>query len=182
MLLEVARPYANAEEFLKAEAWTIEDRSIVLVDQTELPHDTIVRFEIVLEDGSKPIRAEGKVARYVPPTGDKPGGLKVRFRRFDSATKRFIDRAVAERQSQRRSRRPPPPNQPLVLDEPVPASSSDPHLDSAPESVAPPSIVPESTQLVSEPSQVRERVVAAPPNREELLEKLRERAKKKSAV
>ena len=69
----------------------LEDRHITeddlrrVIDQAELPHETLVKFSIVLADGSKPIRAEGKVSRYVPPTGDRPGGLKVRFRRFDSA-------------------------------------------------------------------------------------------------
>lgn len=210
VVLRILRPFANEQEYLAAEAWTIEDRSIVLVDQDELAKDTLVRFEVVLEDGSRPIRAEGKVSRHVPPTGERPGGLKVRFRRFDAATKRFIERAVAERQSQRRSRR-PPPAAPLVLDD-APAEERSVPSTSAPESVAPSapsasapdSIVPSASEPESvashatapdapqpetsttaavdsapprsDRSGVRPRVVSPPPNRDELLTRLRERA------
>jgi hypothetical protein len=193
VVLRIQRPYATEQDYIVAEAWTIEDKSIVLVDQHDLPKDTLVRFEVILEDGSKPIRAEGKVSRHVPPTGDRPGGLKVRFRRFDAATKRFIERAVAERQSQRRSRR-PPPAAPLVLDEePIPSQpapsqpeASQPEIASVPDAASDPETA--SEPATAEPPEARASVrdgsrptvVAAPAQRDELLERLRERHRARS--
>jgi hypothetical protein len=114
----------------------------VLIDADPLPADTAVLFDVALSGGQKPIRAEGRVIGSVAPTSDRPGGLRVRFKRFGAATKAFIERAVkAQSEAQ-------PPE--LVVTTPVPR----------------------------EPSGVRARrpgPVAAPANREELLERLRRR-------
>jgi hypothetical protein len=67
---------------------------MLLIDQPPLPFDTAVVFDVTLENGQKPIRAEGRVVGHLEPDGDRPGGLRVRFRRFGAATKAFIDRAV----------------------------------------------------------------------------------------
>lgn len=196
VVLRVPRPYPDENAYLAAEAWSIDDKGMVLVDQQSLPKDTLVRFEIVLDDGSKPIRAEAKVHKLVPGDDDRPGGLKVRFRRFDAATKRFIDRVMEERRKERRSRRPPPAElAPLVLEPESPSSSE---TESAPQSVAPSAPEQSAPEVASEPiasaqesvpeeaprpaalraSGSGPRVVPAPANREELLEKLRARRKK----
>ncbi len=199
IVLRVTRPYANEDEFLAAEGWCVDDKGIVLVDQPELPKDTVLRFELLLEDGSKPVRAEGKVSRMVAPAQGRPGGLKIRFRRFDGATKKFIERAMEARKRERRSRRPPPPAElpPLSLDA-DPALSAEPAaepaaaVEPAPQTARsspppPPSPLPSaplaktSPELDQDQSGVRHRRVdpiPPPPNREELLERLRERAKK----
>src|SRR5687768_15796623 len=70
---------------------------MLLIDADELPTDTAVLFDIALLDGHKPIRAEGRVVGVVAAKGDRPGGLKVRFKRFGAATKAFIERAVKAR-------------------------------------------------------------------------------------
>jgi len=88
------RPYASEEEYLAHERFSIEAKSMLLIDQPALPLDTAVVFDVTLDSGQKPIRAEAKVVGYVEPEGDRPGGLRVRFRRFGAATKAFIDRAV----------------------------------------------------------------------------------------
>lgn len=195
VVLRVHRPFADEDAYLVAESWSIDDKAVLLIDQVALPKDTVVRFEIVLDDGSKPIRAEGKVHKLVPAEGDRPGGLRVRFRRFDAATKRFIDRVMSERRKERRSRRPPPAElAPLVL-EPEPVAADD-----APDSVVAEASAPEQSapEVVSQPlaaaaeapapadpepppaprpraSGPGPRAVDAPPNRDELLAKLRAR-------
>jgi len=88
------RPYASEEEYLAHERFSIEAKSMLLIDQPALPLDTAVVFDVALDNGQKPIRAEAKVVGYLEPEGDRPGGLRVRFRRFGAATKAFIDRAV----------------------------------------------------------------------------------------
>src|SRR6187455_2586180 len=88
------RPYASEEEYIAHERFSIEAKSMLLIDQPALPLDTAVVFDVTLDNGQKPIRAEAKVVGYVEPQGGRPGGLRVRFRRFGAATKAFIDRAV----------------------------------------------------------------------------------------
>jgi hypothetical protein len=128
---------------------------MLLVGAEPLPPDTTVLFDIALADGSKPIRAEGRVVGVIPDTADRPGGLRVRFRRFGAATKAFIERAVSQRVDEAR------PSQPEVALPRVTAELSAP---------PPPPLE----------SGVRERIpgpIAAPANREELLARLRERKK-----
>jgi len=137
-VLHVVRPYGGEEAYLAAEGWTIEARSMLLLGAAPLPADTAVLFDITLEGGQKPIRAEGRVIGEVPAHGGFPAGLRVRFKRFGAATKAFIERAVALNAVAARSLEPPP----------------------------------------EERSEVRSRapsIVSAPPNRDELLAKLRER-------
>ena len=94
IVIHIQRPYASEEEYLAHERFSIEAKSMLLIDQPALPLDTAIVFDVTLESGQKPIRAEAKVVGYVAPEGDRPGGLRVRFRRFGAATKAFIDRAV----------------------------------------------------------------------------------------
>lgn len=185
VILRVNRPYPDEDAYLAAEAWSIDDKAVLLIDQPSLPRDTVVRFEIVLEDGSKPIRAEGKVHKLVSADGDHPGGLRIRFRRFDAATKAFIDRVMEERRKERRSKR-PPSMAPLVL-EPEPTTADDaaePSAEaskpeqSAPEVVSQPvRAAPAVEPARRAPSGRGPRAVEPPANRDELLAKLRSRAK-----
>jgi hypothetical protein len=94
IVIHMQRPYASEEEYLAHERFSIEAKSMLLVDQPALPIDTSVVFDVTLENGQKPIRAEARVVGYVEPEAGRPGGVRVRFRRFGAATKAFIDRAV----------------------------------------------------------------------------------------
>jgi hypothetical protein len=94
IVIHILRPYASEEEYLEHERFSIEAKSMLLIDQPVLPIDTSVVFDVTLDNGQKPIRAEARVVGYVEPEGGRPGGLRVRFRRFGAATKAFIDRAV----------------------------------------------------------------------------------------
>jgi hypothetical protein len=210
LVLTVVRPYATQEEFLAEESWTIiDDKSMILVGE-ELEKDTIVRFELVLQDGSRLMRGEAKVTRSVPEADGRPSGVRVRFRRFGASTKELIDRVLADRKKSRRSKRSATPA-PLVLEAepaislpPEPALPSDPAISMS----VPPDVEPDSTVIevppipapvqASVPAPIqsaapaperRERVregrpgpVEPPPNREELLQRLRERAAKNRAA
>lgn len=184
VVVHVVRPYATEQEYLNAEAWSIDTRSMVLIDAEPLPADTAVLFDVALTDGQKPIRAEGRVVGDAPARDGRPAGVKVRFKRFGAATKAFIERAVKfksasgepERPSQPEAERPSAPEaeQPSVVGV---ERVSMPELRASMtdlEAIA----VASFTSSEREPSGVRPRVpgpVAAPSNREELLERLRRR-------
>jgi hypothetical protein len=196
VVVHVVRPYATEQEYLAAEAWSIDARSMLLIDAETLPIDTAVLFDIALADGHKPIRAEGRVVADVAASGSRPGGLRVKFKRFGAATKAFIERAVAaksgggepERASQPRAERPSAPQAepPSVveverismvdLERPslpeLRASMTDLEATSSPQASA--AAVPERESGVS---QRKPGPIAAPANREELLARLRLRQK-----
>ncbi|HMR07798.1 MAG TPA: hypothetical protein PKA88_18580 [Polyangiaceae bacterium] len=182
--LRIRRPYGTVEEYLAAEAWSIDSRSVLLIDEETLPSGEVVKFEIVLQDGSKPIRAEGVVHKAVQARGKRPGGLRVKLKRMGAQTKAFIDRAVTEKKAQRSI---PPPAPPPPEDEDAP-------LSEVPQSVSALVMTEEVQSAYGESadthpsdnppqaSGVRHSKVEAPPNRDELLRRLRERATLKKAA
>ena len=95
-ILRITRPYESVEDYIQSEGWTISNKRMILLDQPRFDRETIVRFELSLQNGEKLIRAEAKVVGYQTPTPDKPGGPKVRFKRFGGSTKAFIQQVVAE--------------------------------------------------------------------------------------
>jgi hypothetical protein len=94
IVIHVLRPYASEEQYLASESFSINAKSMLLIDQAPLPAETAIVFDVSLTNGQKLIRAEGKVIEHVAGEGDRPAGLRVRFKRFGAATKAFIDRAV----------------------------------------------------------------------------------------
>jgi hypothetical protein len=95
-ILRITRPYESVDDYIQSEGWTISTKRMILLDQPRFERDTIVRFELSLQNGEKLIRAEAKVVGYQTATPDKPGGPKVRFKRFGGDTKAFITQVVAE--------------------------------------------------------------------------------------
>jgi hypothetical protein len=191
VVVHVVRPYSSEEEYLAAEAWTIDARGMLLIDAEPLPMETAVLFDVALVGGHKPIRAEGRVMGRVAPSGDRAGGLRVRFKRFGAATKAFIERAVRaksgggepERQSQTELERPSEPE----AERPSEPEAERPSLVEV-ERFSLPEVRASMTDLETLPlappppardqSGTRQRVpgpVVAPANREELLARLRQR-------
>lgn len=155
-VIHVVRPYQSEAEYLEAEAWSIEARTMILIGEPDLPEGTAVLFDVQIGNGTKPIRAEARVVESVPSSPGRPGGLRVRFRRYGAATKAFIDRAAAMPRTEAVAEAPPAAPAraeaaPLALPA-TPAESSGIHARSVP-------------------------VVAAPPDRDALLDRLRERAR-----
>jgi hypothetical protein len=105
VVLHVVRPYPDERAYLAAEAWTIDERGMFLIDDRVLTPETAVVFDVALQNGTKVIRAEGRVEHHVAAEGEHPAGLRVRFRRFGAQTKSFIDRAVGH--TERRVAAPP---------------------------------------------------------------------------
>jgi hypothetical protein len=177
VVVHVVRPYATEQEYLSAEAWSIESRGMLLIDAEPLPPDTALLFDVALTDGHKPIRAEGRVVASVPAQDGRPGGVRVRFRRFGAATKAFIERAVQLKSSPTAAA----PSSPIAGLELEAERASMPEVRASMtnlEAVMAPT-PPVSTRPEREPSGIRQRVpgpVPAPPNREELLARLRQRS------
>jgi hypothetical protein len=128
VVLHFVRPYANVEDYLAAEAWTLDARSMLLVGETGVAPDTAIVFDVTLGDGARPIKAEARVIGPVEARDGKPGGLRVRFRRYGAPTKAFIERAMAFAATGVDSGPPPPP--------PGPPEPSSPGL-SVPDASAP---------------------------------------------
>jgi hypothetical protein len=176
---------------------------MVLIGEPELPADTPVVFDVTLRDGSRPIKAEARVSGPLEPKDGRPGGLRVRFRRYGAPTKAFIERAVALATAG--------PDAPPVTSHAAEPSGSDVSSPEAsapvqlpPEASAPAPLAPEApdtsdlasarvatasfTPVAATPSghpdapaalsalRTRgDRMPETPPNREYLLEKLRQR-------
>jgi len=194
IVIHMHRPYASEDEYIARERFSIEAKSMLLIDQPALPLDTAVVFDVTLDNGQKPIRAEAKVIGYVEPLGDRPGGLRVRFRRFGAATKAFIDRAVNGTPAANASSPtidsavdaapPTPPSAvnaaplPIALDATQNATpSSDMRAESAPSAPAnqPINEGNESDEASGIHKKTGLPYVAAPANREALLARLRQR-------
>ncbi|HET7542946.1 MAG TPA: hypothetical protein VFK05_23900 [Polyangiaceae bacterium] len=173
IVIHIHRPYASEEEYIARERFSIEAKSMLLIDQPALPIDTAVIFDVTLDNGQKPIRAEAKVVAHVEPHGDQPGGLRVRFRRFGAATKAFIDRAVNGT----------PAAAPVLEAVPGVAPVAPPALDvrteSAPLQAPSPQQPSNDHHEADEASGIHQKtsakLVAAPTNREALLARLRGR-------
>lgn len=115
--LRVVRPYATEEEFLEAESWTLNLRSVLLVGIPAHPEGTIARVELILANGSALVVAEGVVAKHLEETSTRPAGLVVRFRRMSAKTSEFIKRAVAH-QAERSPLSSPLASNPSVVHQP----------------------------------------------------------------
>jgi len=180
IVIHVLRPYANEEEYLASERFSIDSKSMLLIDQPPLPAETPIVFDVQLQNGQKPIRAEGKVIGPVAASNGNPGGLRVRFKRFGAATKAFIDRALSA-----------PVNTQVTPESAKPISIRPaPSLVPTPVSTGPALALarPAASAIAAErgeSSGIHRRPivpVAAPQNREELLERLRTRARSVARV
>jgi hypothetical protein len=174
IVVHVVRPYSSEDEYLAAEAWSIEPRGMLLIDAAPLPADTALLFDVALADGHKPIRAEGRVVGNVAAQGGRPGGLRVRFKRFGAATKAFIERAVQAKSSPNAAT----PSSPAAAPEPERPSMPEVRLSMTDIELMSPSPPPVAAPSEREPSGIRQRVpgpVVPPANREELLARLRQR-------
>lgn len=191
VVVHVVRPYSSEQDYLAAEAWSIDARNMLLIDAEPLPADTAVLFDVALSDGHKPIRAEGRVVGPIAGADGRPGGLKVRFKRFGAATKAFIERAVKIKSATGEPERPSQPEaeQPSAVEAERPSEVQNERASFAePERLSVPELRPSMTELEtltvpaatapSSDSGLRQRVpgpVAAPSNRDELLARLRQR-------
>ncbi len=177
VVLRIARPYRTEQEFLAKEAWTLDAKGAFLVGQAPLEPGLLVRFDVVLANGERIIRAEGRVVKAVPATETRPAGLRGRFTRFGGSTKALIDKIVEER---RRNASAPPVEAPpaetrssvRAVPEPLPPPVRAVEPPPAPRPSQPP---PETGNLQQALRERSVRQVVAPHNRDALLDRLRKR-------
>jgi hypothetical protein len=173
----VVRPYATEDDYIRGDFAWIGRTWIILPNIPARDAGELVRFEVVLTSGAPVIRGEGNVIGYNPPGGPRPAGLEVKLSRFDARSKAILDRVHAHRlaitRTGERSLAPRVPGGPS--DRGPTGASRAPMVVSMPPLGA--SIPPVNRGMSSAPREGPKRAIVAPPNREEMLERLRERAK-----
>ncbi|HMI86118.1 MAG TPA: hypothetical protein VK550_18615 [Polyangiaceae bacterium] len=182
------RPWASEKEFIDADLAYLGRTAILLPNAPAREPGELIRFEIVLSTGAPVFRGEGHVVAHHAPGGAKPPGLEVRFTRIDARSKLLLDRVRERRTALVRSGSIPPPA--LVSHAPPPGSLS----------LGPPPLIlsqlpgprpdagslrittARSAETEAAIRRAKERGPVAPPsNREEMLARLRERAKRLTA-
>jgi hypothetical protein len=178
--LRITRPWGSEKEFVEGDIACFGRTAILLPGAPAREPGELIRFEIVLSHGTPVFRGEGNVVAHHLPGGSKPAGLEVRFTRIDARSKLILDRVRERRTTLTRQGSVPPP--PLVSHPPPghPSFAPGPAVMSMP---APPGSVI-SMPAVTDPAVRRARSkgpVPPPPNRDEILARLRERAQKLEA-
>lgn len=178
LVLRLVRPYQTQVEFIAAEGWAIQKDGLVAIGEPELPVGTIVRCEVSLASGLQLIRVEGEVEGYVAARGSRAGGPKLRIRRVTPSSKDFILTVLRAR---RVSQRPLPSvslHPGLVTHEGAALSTSASSQSMARVEAAsvPVSLVEPRRAMGQRPA----KAVECPPNRDALLEQLRERNRNKA--
>jgi molecular chaperone DnaK len=203
--IRISRPFASEEEFLAHELDTLTRTTVMLVGAQSRPQGVVLRFEVALASGDPLIRGEGRVVGFRAASHGLDSGLTLRFTRLDARSKALVDRAAAMRETRARASHypprppveaavpiPPPPPPPAP---PRPPPPSDPtlmvtHLPRELDPSTQPSLEePPPIPVAAAPSSVNVRRGVPPPppssgtaklngtRREELLDRLRQRAK-----
>jgi hypothetical protein len=185
--IRITRPWASEKEFIEGDLAYLGRTAILLPNAPARAPGELIRFEIVLASGAPVFRGEGHVVTHHAPGGPKPAGLEVRFTRIDARSKLVLDRVRERRTALVRSGSMPPP---ALVSQAPPSGTSQP---------PPPVIMPQRPPLMGDPGdgqivtarsadtdaavrRARERgPVSPPPNREEILQRLRERAQRLAA-
>jgi hypothetical protein len=171
VVLRIVRPYATEDAFLAAESWTLDAKGALLIDQPPLEVGTLLRFDLLLSSGTRLVRAEGRVVKHIPRTPARPGGLRVRFTRFGGSSKALIDRVVLLRRQSTFTQS----EAPSEARSSVRATEAPIQLTAA----RPATGEPGTLQRALRERAVRQ--VVAPENRNELLARLRARARKSAS-
>jgi hypothetical protein len=183
--IRITRPYGSEAEFIDGDYGWVGRTTLVLPGGPARAAGELVRFEVVLTNGAPVLRGEGHVVAHHVPGGARPAGLEVRYTRVDSRSKILLDR-VRERRAAMSQGGPASLSMPAMS---VPAMSLPamplPVMPSATSSLGPtpnglPVLEP-PTDAPSERSGVHLKTapsrIAPPANRDEILERLRVRAK-----
>lgn len=179
--LRITRPYDHEDAFVAAEARSLGRAWVVLAGTGPHPIGEVIRFEIALSNGVAAVRGEGKVIAYrVRGDGRRPAGLELKLTKLDARSKALLERAAAARGSIRPAARSlPPPTVSPPPPAPVPSFTAPPPSSEG----APPSF-PAAEPGSGPRAMLRSgaRIVAPPPNREEMLARLRDRAKTLASI
>jgi hypothetical protein len=178
-VVRIQRPWGSEKEFIDGDLAYLGRTAIVLPGAAPREPGELIRFEITIATGAPVFRGEGHVIAHHPAGGTRPAGLEVRFTRIDARSKLMLDRVRERRTALVRSGSIPPP----ALVSQIPPGMS----------LTPPPVFVTSSMSTAQLSINRADVEAAvrrgrahgpispPPNREEILDRLRERAKRLAA-
>lgn len=171
--IRITRPYRSETEFIEGDFAWLGRTTIILPNGPARASGELVRFEIVLTNGAPALRGEGHVVAHHVPGGSRPAGLEVRFTRVDAKSKLILDRVRERRATTSQNESVTQVRLPEVLS-----------IDTLPvqNSVGAP---PPPADLPSERSGIHltksASRVAPPSNRDEILERLRVRARELAA-
>jgi hypothetical protein len=197
--IRLARPYGSEKEFLDGDFGWLGRTTVILPNGPARAAGELVRFELVLTSGAPILRGEGHVVAHHSPGGPKPPGLEVRFTRVDAKSKVLLDRVRERRNamSQPGSTSLLPAQSLLPLQSLLPSqepSSQEPALSRPPHSnghsvPTPPTTLGSPRRGTHTPSErsgmhlTRAASKIAPPaNRDDILERLRTRARQRAAA
>jgi hypothetical protein len=197
--IRLARPYGSEKEFVEGDFAFLGRATLFLPNVPDRAAGDVVRFEFLLNTGAPVFRGEAQVVAHHAGSGPKPAGLEVRITRMDAKSKSIHDlvkeRRVAATRTAPKSLSPAKPVESIAPAKVGPSLTEPP--PAAPADVAPRPIVaavpaPQPARTAEPPqetasetsgihlSPVRARV-APPPNRDEILDRLRERARQLAA-
>ena len=165
--VRIARPYGSDNEFVEGDFAWLGRTTIILPNGPARTVGELVRFEIVLTNGAPVLRGEGHVVAHYIPGGPRPAGLEVRYTRVDAKSKLILDR-VRERRTQNGETG-------KIRAPQVPPSGTSPVPSVLPVLKAPADTPSERSGVHLTKS--AEGRVAPPTNRDEILERLRVRAR-----
>jgi hypothetical protein len=185
--LRITRPWASEKEFIEGDLAFLGRTAILLPNAPAREPGELIRFEIVLASGTPVFRGEGHVVAHHGPGSSKPAGLEVRFTRIDARSKLILDRVRERRTALVRSGSVPPPahvslGPPSGLSQPPPPviMSNVPPSRGDSLTIRMSSIRSTGVQAAIDRAKARG-PIPPPPNREEILGRLRERAQRLSA-
>jgi hypothetical protein len=124
--LRIARPYASREDYLQGDYWTVERSEMLLLDVEGVAQGAQVTFEIILENKEIVVRGEGRALELIPPRDGRPGGVRVRFKQLDAASKATLRRALEIQKKKATERQ----ALPAVVDAPPPAQPEPAKIES----------------------------------------------------
>jgi hypothetical protein len=175
--VRIARPYGSDNEFVEGDFAWLGRTTIILPNGPARTVGELVRFEIVLTNGAPVLRGEGHVVAHHIPGGPRPAGLEVRYTRVDAKSKLILDR-VRERRTQNGETG-------KIRVSQVPSVGEVRPLNGQPGTSPVSSVLPVLKPPADTPSErsgvhltkSAEGRVAPPANRDEILERLRVRAR-----
>src|SRR5215831_6789760 len=97
--MRIRLKYADVQTFVEKFAANVSRQGIFIPSKTPKPVDTLVRFELLLSDGTtRLLKGEGTVTwirDFDPENPTRAHGMGVRFTKLDSESRRLIDRMEA---------------------------------------------------------------------------------------
>jgi hypothetical protein len=186
------RPYPTEEAFLAEERDTLSRTAVTLIGAPPRPRGVIIRFEVTLNEGTPILRGEGRVLGFQAADERGPSALTLRFTRLDARSKALVDRAADLREATKSPTLPPAEGEPLQrtsdtqppADDPLASTSMGfamPSLADGPPSSGEPITMSVSSGNLpltdAEEIGLSHNVGTTPIRREDLLDRLRTRAK-----